>query len=246
MSITHPEHQWPGENQPYYRKFELQEVGVDTNAFLQHIRPTYEQLQWDMYDTIRGGLAKPTRQRALAEFALEREGEDWKVERVPAQPYVQPTDHGDYNRTEPRPYPEVPAEISEHPEVLKLQKAVADIVRSVRCDAAKLRMIFTFTRVVADSERKGNCTIEGIHSDGMDYIVSALVINRVNLKPESGESSVYTLDQKELFRTVLQPGEGIFQDDVRLMHNISNIQQEVKAERGVRDILGIDVIILPS
>ncbi len=246
MSITHPEHQRPEEKQPYYRKFELQEVDVNTDAFLQHIRPTYEQLQWDMYDTIRGGLAKPTRQRALAEFALEREGEDWKVERVPAQPYVQPTDHGDYNRTEPRPYPEVPAEVSEHPEVLKLQKAVADIVRSVRNDAVKLRMIFTFTRVVADSERKGNCTIEGIHSDGMDYIVSALVINRVNLKPESGESSVYTLEQKELFRTVLQPGEGIFQDDVRLMHHITNIQQDVKAERGIRDILGIDVIILPS
>jgi len=231
---------------PYYRKFELQEVGVDTTAFLQHIRPTYEQLQWDMYDTVRGGLAKPTRQRALAEFALERDGEDWKVERVPAQPYVQPTDHGDYNRTEPRPYPEVPAEVTQHPEVLKLQKAVAEIVRSVRADAAKLRMIFTFLRTVDEEGRSGKCALEGApHIDGMDYIVSALVINRVNLKPETGGSSVYTLEQKELMRTVLQPGEGIFQDDLHLMHHITNIQRDVREERGIRDMLGIDVQILP-
>lgn len=247
MSITHPNHQRPEEKHPYYRKFELQELGVDTDAFLQHIRPIYQQLQWDTYDTIRGGLVKPTRQRALAEFALEHEREDWKVERVPAQPYVQPTDHGDYNRTEPRLYPEVPAEVSAHPEILKFQKAVADIIRSVRTDATKLRMIFTFLRTVDEEGRSGKCALEGApHIDGMDYIVSALVINRVNLKPESGESSVYTLEQKELLRTVLQPGEGIFQDDINLMHHITNIQRDVLMERGIRDMLGIDVQILPS
>jgi hypothetical protein len=167
------------------------------------------------------------------------------VERVPAKPYVQPTDHGDYNRTEPRPYPTVPAEVTEHPEVLKLQKAVAEIVRSVRADAAKLRMIFTFLRTVDEEGRSGKCALEGApHIDGMDYIVSALVINRVNLKPETGESSVYTLEQKELMRTVLQPGEGIFQDDLHLMHHITNIQRDVREERGIRDMLGIDVQIL--
>jgi len=246
MSIINPEQQRQEGAEPYYRKFELQELNVDTATFLQHIRPTYEQLQWDMYDTIRGGLDKPTRQRALAEFSLEREGEGWNVKRIPAQPYVQPTDHGDYNRTEPRAYPEVPIDISEHPEIVKLQKAVADIVRSVRKDAGKLRMIFTFLRTVDEEGRSGKCALEGApHIDGMDYIVSALVINRVNLKAETGESSVYTLEQKELLRTVLQPGEGIFQDDINLMHHITNIQRDIRTERGIRDMLGIDVQILP-
>jgi hypothetical protein len=247
MSTTPPEQHRATDSQPYYRKFELRELCVDTDVFLAHIRPIYEALQWDMYDTIRGGLKQPTRQRALAEFTIEQDGNDWKIQRVPAQPYVQPTNHGNYNRTEPRPYPEVPVEVTEHSEVLKLQKAVAEIVRSVRSDATKLRMIFTFLRTVDEEGRSGKCALEGApHLDGMDYIVSALVINRVNLKPETGESSVYTLEQQKLMHAVLQPGEGIFQDDLHLMHHITNIQRDVREKRGIRDMLGIDVQILPK
>lgn len=235
-----------GEKQtPYYRKFAVDELGVDTEEFLGHMRPIYEQLQWDMYDTIRGGLDKPTRKRALAEFELERRENEWSICRMPAKPYEQPTNHGEYNRTTPRPYPEVDTGATGHSEVLKLQRAVADIVKSVRADANRLRMIFTFLRTVDEEGRSGVCALEGEpHIDGMDYIVSALVINRKNLKPETGESSVYTLDKEELMRTVLQPGEGIFQDDIYLMHHITNIQRDLRKESGIRDMLGIDVQIL--
>lgn len=243
--MSTPQQQRPDVPDPYYRKFETGELGVNTDAFLQQIRPVYETLQWDMYDTVRGGLEMPTRKRALAEFALERMENDWNLTRMPAQAYVQPTDHGAYNRTEPRTYPEVPQDVTDHPEVLKLQKAVADIVLSVRKDAKKLRMIFTFLRTVDEEGRAGKCALEGApHTDGMDYIVSALVINRQNLKPESGESSVYTMEQQKLMQAVLQPGEGIFQDDLNLMHHITNIQREVLEQPGLRDMLGIDIQII--
>lgn len=245
MSTTKADHYRQGNASPYCRKFELRDLGIDTDAFLQHIRPTYEMLQWDMYDTSRSDLQYPTRQRAIAEVVFEREGEEWNAQRMPAQPYVQTQDYGGFNRTEPRSYPEVSEKTTENPEFLKLKKSIADIVLSIRRDVKKLRMIFTFTRVVVDDRRKGFCALEeGIHSDGMDYIVSALVINRINLQPESGESSVHTLEQRELFRTVLQPGEGIFQDDRQLMHNITKIQREVQDKPGLRDILGIDILIL--
>lgn len=230
---------------PYYRKFDVTEFGIEKEELLSHLRPVYDTLRWDMYDTVRGKLDMPTRKRALAEFTLTNTGTDWDVRKVAAQPYVQTTDHGEYNRTAPRTYPEIGSDVTGHPEVARLQKAVADIVKSVRSDAERLRMIFTFLRTVDASDRSGVCALEGApHIDGMDYIVSALVINRSNLEPDTGESSVYTMDQKELMRAVLQPGEGIFQDDKNLMHHITNIRRNVKNTAGIRDMLGIDVEIL--
>jgi len=247
-NITSTNHRHEG-GQPFYKKFNLDEIGVDREVFLAHMRPVYEKLQWDMYDVIRGKLPRPTRQRAIAEFELEKTDGDWSVCKVSARPYEQTTNHGSYNRTQPRTYPEIAEETTDNAEVIKMQKAVANIVASVRSDVKKLRMIFTFLRTVDEEGRSGICALEGTpHIDGMDYIVSALVINRQNLKPETGESSVYDMDKNQLMRTVLQPGEGIFQDDMNLMHHITNIQRDTKnnAVRGIRDMLGIDIQILPN
>lgn len=246
MSITLPT-QAPGENPGFYKKFHVSELGIDTDRFLAHMQPLYETLTWDKYDAERGGLALPTRKRGVAECALTRKGNEWEIQRVPAKPYVQSADHGTYNRTTPRPYPEVPGYVTEHPDMVQLQKAVADILLSVRQDAKNLRIFLTFARAVHDHEREGFCTLErGPHTDGTDYIVSALVINRINLDPESGKSTVLTLNQKLLMETVLQPGEGIFQDDRRLMHDISNIRRVIQDKAGMRDMLGLDFEILPQ
>ena len=44
---------------------------------------------------------------------------------------------------------------------------------------------------------------EGIHRDGADYIVSALVLNRFNV--QDGESIIYTPDKKHiLFQDILK------------------------------------------
>ncbi len=246
MSITSPE-QALVENTGFYKKFHVSELGIDTERFLAHMRPIYETLTWDQYDAKRGGLVQPTRKRALAECMLERAGNDWTIERVPAKPYTQTADHGTYDRTTPRPYPEVPACVTEHPDFIHLQKATANILLSVRGDIHKLRIVLTFARAVHDTDREGYCTLEGgPHSDGTDYIVSALVINRINLDPQTGKSTVLTLDRKPLLETVLQPGEGIFQDDRHLLHDISNIRRAVEDRAGMRDMLGIDFEILPQ
>ena len=79
---------------------------------------------------------------------------------------------------------------------------------------------------------------EGIHRDGADFIISALVMNRSNI--EGGESIIYDKDKNILFQKILYPKEGIFQEDKILMHYVTPIQS--KGEYiGYRDILGLDI-----
>ena len=86
---------------------------------------------------------------------------------------------------------------------------------------------------------------EGIHKDGADYIVSALVMNRYNIN--GGESIVYDDDNKnknknKIYNTILEKGEGIFQDDKRLWHYVTPITTD-NNYIGIRDIIGLDIKI---
>ena len=81
---------------------------------------------------------------------------------------------------------------------------------------------------------------EGIHRDGADYIVSALVMNRYNVS--GGESIIYTKDQQMIYKTVLDDKEGIYQEDRQQKHYVSPISTHNEG-LGFRDILGIDIIL---
>jgi len=81
---------------------------------------------------------------------------------------------------------------------------------------------------------------EGIHKDGADYIVSALVMNKYNI--DGGESVVYDHEKNQIYNTVLKQGEGIFQDDKRLWHYVTPITTN-NNYIGIRDILGLDITL---
>ena len=82
---------------------------------------------------------------------------------------------------------------------------------------------------------------EGIHQDGVDYIVSALVLNKHNI--HSDTSIIYDKDKQEIYRKNLEVGEFIFQEDHELWHDITPIQA-VDGYLGYRDILGFDIQVL--
>ncbi|HLD07765.1 MAG TPA: 2OG-Fe dioxygenase family protein [Candidatus Peribacterales bacterium] len=228
-----------------YEKFDIADLGINREIFLRDIAPLFETLEWDHYDVERGGLPQPCRKRAIATFDVKERVGGLEINQMPNQPYTQPTNHNTYNRTAPRVYPDVEDKYIHHPEMQKLHAAVLAMVKNRRPHAKHLRTIFTFTRTVVSDSHEGLCAMEGPHCDGMDYIVSALVINRKNIQEHSGESSVLTVDGSTCFKTVLQAGEGIFQDDHRLFHNITKIEKDPLSleTEGFRDIIGIDVII---
>ena len=96
-------------------------------------------------------------------------------------------------------------------------------------------------RLLSYPETEADNAPEGIHQDGADYIISALVMNKHNV--ENDRSIIYNPQLQPIYETQLGEGEFIFQDDKQLWHDITPI----KAKRnflGYRDIIGFDLKII--
>ena len=81
---------------------------------------------------------------------------------------------------------------------------------------------------------------EGIHQDGADFIISAMVFNKHNISNDN--SIIYNPDLQAIYQTQLNEGEFIFQDDRKLWHDITPIRAQPRFI-GYRDILGFDLNI---
>lgn len=182
------------------------------------------------------------RKRAIARFILSKDTRGWRIRRIGASKFAQKVEGSDVRALERR-FAEVAEFVTDYPPILTLMHHFADMVVEQHPDARVLQMnlhqMFTF----ADMMGAGENAPEGIHQDGSDYIVSALVIERAGIT--GGESIVYDKDKKELLRHTLSEGEGIFQDDQNLLHYVTPIHEDPASppRYGHRSILGFDIDI---
>jgi hypothetical protein len=99
-----------------------------------------------------------------------------------------------------------------------------------------------FTQIIASPNNTATNSPEGIHQDGMDYVVSALVIDRENVS--GGKSIIFSANDagKVLFETTLKPGHGIFQPDkgTDLWHIVEPITALDKTRPAYRSTIGFD------
>ena len=66
-----------------------------------------------------------------------------------------------------------------------------------------------------------------------------MILNKHNI--ENDISVIYDENKKEIFRTHLNTGDFIFQDDIKLWHDIKPINS-VGNYNGYRDIIGFDIL----
>ena len=85
---------------------------------------------------------------------------------------------------------------------------------------------------------------EGVHRDGCDFIISAFVVNKINIK--GGTSIIKNYDKTDHKYIILNNGEGIFQEDRELWHYITPFECDNHHYLGYRDIIGIDITILDT
>jgi hypothetical protein len=90
-------------------------------------------------------------------------------------------------------------------------------------------------RIEARLGVEGRPTPEGMHRDGVDYVL-VLLVNRTNIV--SGVTSVHDLRGRELGAfTLTQPFDAALVDDARVMHGVTPVEPLDPAAPGYRDVL---------
>lgn len=217
---------------------------------LTEVRPLIERLSAEFQHEILN--LKPYRKRAMTKAHCElKESGVWSISAQHDTNVTQDVGSDDYRSIE-RVYPRLPEEFFGGAQTQELISRIATIVRSINPSVTKLALNVWLSSTVATLTSGGTAknTPEGVHQDGADYIVSAIVVDRRNV--EGGVSNIYGPDKKtKLFSHTLQPGEGIFQADQHspLWHDASPIQVQsslANGSEGVRSLIGIDVKVLGS
>ncbi|MCR2055718.1 2OG-Fe dioxygenase family protein [Campylobacter helveticus] len=83
---------------------------------------------------------------------------------------------------------------------------------------------------------------EGIHQDGMDFIMFAFVVERKNVN--GAKSIVYAEDKEtKIFEAVLKEGQGLLQADLHssLWHEVTEISSLNPNEMAYRSSIGFDI-----
>lgn len=90
-------------------------------------------------------------------------------------------------------------------------------------------------RIEARRGQEGRPTPEGMHRDGVDYVL-VLLVNRTNI--DSGMTSVHDSAGKLLGDfTLTAPFDAALVDDARVMHGVTAVEPFDPAEAGFRDVL---------
>jgi len=196
-------------------------------------------------------LSMITRQRNIATFLIEIWDDQYFVERTVQQGFEQDVD--DF-RVWKRVFKQASREAVENELFFELLKKMGALVKKIHPEVRKIQITSHFMRTISREKIKGENAPEGVHEDGAQYIVSALVINRQNII--GAESQIYektaTGSNELIYAKTLQPGEFVFQADTGeeftfgndLWHYVTPIEPDDISQPGIRDIIGFDMDIL--
>lgn len=174
------------------------------------------------------------RSRRYSEFAL-RSGTDVAA-RLPHVPYRQEVDVNYLNGGIDRHYPAIEPTVADSESFQTILMKCWAVLERLHPGASWKAQVFQ-NRIHALPTASGSPTPEGIHRDGVDYVLTMLV-GRQGIR--GGESSTYPHDDHSQpldTVTLSQPGDFIFLDDDRVMHAVTPIEVDGTSELGYRDVL---------
>lgn len=183
---------------------------------------------------------KYRRKRAIGYFSATKKDQVVEIKTEPFRPFTQSS--SSYYPKE-RIFREVSEEIKNHPSVHALLRHFTSIMFEENPEKTAVDICMHQTNSICYPEYPGSGAPEGIHQDGMDYIVSALVIERENIK--GGTSKLYYPGpnvENEVYSRTLVEGEGIFQADdcTQIWHDVTPIKPADNTKNGKRNTIGFD------
>lgn len=128
-----------------------------------------------------------------------------------------------------------------------LRKIIFFVLNKIRSFTgfSNFQLIVHHTFIFCENANIATNSPEGVHQDGMDFIMSAFVVERKNVK--GAKSIIYGGDKKnKLFECTLKDGQGILQADLNtdLWHEVTEISQIDLNEMAYRSSIGFDVKVL--
>ncbi len=173
------------------------------------------------------------RQRRFAAFAVS----SGRIVRKAHQPHYQSRDYNPLNGGIERWFSPVTEAIAIHPltlALLDIGRRVFDALTPAPKRPPAWHVELHQFRIEAHSGQPGLPTPEGLHRDGVDWVLVVL-INRQNV--ESGVTSIYGLDHSHLGDfTLTSPLDAVFLQDSRVYHGVTPIRALEPSQVARRDV----------
>ncbi|EFH13094.1 2OG-Fe dioxygenase family protein [Teichococcus cervicalis] len=154
--------------------------------------------------------------------------------RLPDRPHYQSTEHNPLNGGIERWFAPVAEDVATSPALMALLDGARSAFDSLRPDSTWLVEMHQF-RIQARAQESGKPTPEGMHRDGVDFVLVTL-IGRHNV---AGGTTGIRIDGQpgEQSFTLEQPLDSVLLDDHRVWHGVTPIEPIDPSQPGYRDVL---------
>jgi hypothetical protein len=171
------------------------------------------------------------RRRRHAVYAAAAEG---RIVRAPHQPHYQSRDYNILNGGIARWFEPIDAAIGDGATMVSILAASRALFEGLAGPHDWHVEVHQF-RIEARAGEAGRPTPEGIHRDGVDYVL-VLLIDRQNIA--SGTTTVHRLSGEELGAfTLTEPLDAALLDDSKVAHGVTPIEPVDPARPAYRDVL---------
>jgi len=191
---------------------------------------SWNTLEEDQY------MADGGRYRKRRHAVFETTQQAPKPRLMPYQPHYQTEDYNQLNGGVERYFAPIMPDLIESPTLMALLDFGRQLFSQI-VGSSQWHIELHQFRIEARDGQKGNPTPEGVHRDGVDFVI-VVMINRVNI--ESGATTIYNLDNQLVGEfTLLDTFDMAIVDDHKLYHGVTPITQKKTAQEAYRDVLVI-------
>jgi len=168
-------------------------------------------------------------------FAVFAAGSSGAIVRQPHQPHYQSRDYNNLQGGIERWFEPVLAEIAESVSLRTVLAFCRDFYGELSPEVAAWHIEVHQFRIEARPGEPGQPTPEGVHRDGVNYVL-VLLIDRHNIV--SGTTTIHAADGRELGSfTLTHPMDAALVDDSRVFHGVTAVEAQDPGQPSHRDVL---------
>ena len=203
-------------------------LGASELSDWRRFAASWNQLGVDTYMADGGRY----RRRRFSAFAVSANAITLK----PHQPHYQSRDYNRLNGGIERWFDAITTEIAEHPTLHACLRACHSIFESLTDRAPPVWHVEAHQfRIEARQDQRGQPTPEGLHRDGVDWVLVMLVA-RENIA--EGVTTIHDLNRQQLGSfTLTSPLDAAFVDDGRVYHGVTEVEPIDAEKPAYRDVL---------